>query len=279
RLVYGDALASEFRTEGKVPVVGSGGTSGSHNTANASGPTIVIGRKGSYGTIYWQPDDCFVIDTAYYVKSLVSDLDLRWLYYALQAVDLKGVSQDVGVPGLSRDDAHEVRIPATRLDEQRRIADFLDAETARIDQLVSLRSRQIIQLEERESAWRGHLFANSKSGIQLRVKHLLRAKLRYGVLVPEFVDEGVRFIRVNSITGLRNLDALPKIPEAISKRYARTITRPGDILLSVVGSMGKAAIVTDTLVGANVARAVAVIRLDPRNSPLLFTAWINTAEF
>jgi type I restriction enzyme S subunit len=165
RLVYGDALASEVRVEGEIPVIGSGGESGLHNVANAEGPAIVIGRKGSYGTIHWQPFDCFVIDTAYYVKPIVPDVDLRWLYYALQAVDLKGVSQDVGVPGLSREDAHEVRIPATHWDEQRRIADFLDAQTARLDGLRAKRLAQISVLEELELACIGeHLAAVETTG-------------------------------------------------------------------------------------------------------------------
>lgn len=163
RLVYGDALASDVRIEGEVPVIGSGGQSGLHNAANASGPTIVIGRKGSYGTIYWQPHDCFVIDTAYYVKLIVPDVDLRWLYYAIRAIDLKGVSQDVGVPGLSREDAHEVHIPVTSLHDQRRIADFLDAETAQIDGLRTKRLAQMSVLDELELARIGEHLATAKS--------------------------------------------------------------------------------------------------------------------
>ena len=77
------------------------------------------------------------------------------------------------------------------LDEQRRIADFLDAETARIDQLASLRAEQSAWFDERDASWRSSLFRWSKSGALTRVKYLLRAKPRYGVLVPEFVDDGI----------------------------------------------------------------------------------------
>jgi restriction endonuclease S subunit len=162
RLVYGDALANEVRVDGEVPVMGSGGVSGYHNAANASGPGIIIGRKGSYGSIFWQPHDCFVIDTAYYVRPVTPNIDLRWLYYALQAVDLKGVSQDVGVPGLSREEAHEVQIPVIRLAEQQRIANFLDAETTRIDGLRTKRLAQISVLDELELARIGKHLASAK---------------------------------------------------------------------------------------------------------------------
>ena len=49
RLAYGDALATEVRQEGNVPVFGSNGRVGFHNSANTKSPCIVIGRKGSFG--------------------------------------------------------------------------------------------------------------------------------------------------------------------------------------------------------------------------------------
>jgi len=144
QLRYGDALPSESRRAGNVSVVGSGGVSGTHDMANASGPAIVVGRKGSYGAVHWASDDSFVIDTAYVIDRRMSRADIRWLYYVLSSVDLKGASQDVGVPGLSRDAAHSVLIPEPPSHErQRRIVDFLDIETTRIDSLVKLTRAQL----------------------------------------------------------------------------------------------------------------------------------------
>jgi type I restriction enzyme S subunit len=152
RFIYGDALSSEVREEGTVPVVGSGGVSGLHTRANAPGPAIVVGRKGSYGAIHWLDRDCFVIDTAYSVEPVDRETNKRWLYYALQAADIKGPSQDVGVPGLSREAAYSVPISLTPFDEQRRIADFLDAETGRIDQLMANQLQLLELLEERANS-------------------------------------------------------------------------------------------------------------------------------
>lgn len=144
QLRYGDSLPSEARVDGPVPVMGSGGVSGFHNVANTDRPAIVVGRKGSYGLVHWAPEGAFVIDTAYAIDRSNSRVDLRWLYYVLQAVDLLGPSQDVGVPGLSREFAHHVLIPQPPPpEEQQRIADFLDAETGIIDRLVGASSRQV----------------------------------------------------------------------------------------------------------------------------------------
>jgi type I restriction enzyme S subunit len=53
---------------------------------------------------------------------------------------------------LNRDRLAGAPIPLPPLAEQRRIADFLDAETARIDHLISTRTRQRASLEERSYA-------------------------------------------------------------------------------------------------------------------------------
>ncbi|MCJ0871522.1 hypothetical protein [Streptomyces sp. AP-93] len=175
RMAYGDSLAAGTRVDGDFPVVGSGGISGSHSSSNFRAPGIVVGRKGSYGSVHWLPSGGFAIDTAYYIDERLTSANLRWLYYVLQAVDLKGPSQDVGVPGLAREAAYEVSVPAPpSLDEQRCIADFLDAETARIDQLTALRSRQSELLGDH---WRSEVSAvlldlTTRYG-DVRIRHLL----------------------------------------------------------------------------------------------------------
>ncbi|MFC4562849.1 hypothetical protein ACFO4E_13360 [Nocardiopsis mangrovi] len=139
-----------MRVDGEFPVVGSGGVSGTHISHNFKGPGIVIGRKGSYGSIHWIPTNGFAIDTAYFIDRRLTSAHLRWLYYALQAVDLRGASQDVGVPGLARETAYEVLLPVPQfLEEQCRIAEFLDTETARIDLLTSKKLSLLSLLEER----------------------------------------------------------------------------------------------------------------------------------
>jgi type I restriction enzyme, S subunit len=162
---------------------------------------------------------------------------------------------------------------------QQRIASFLDAETSKIGNMASLRSLQENKLNEREASWRNQFFFNSKSGTWVRVKHLLSAKPRYGVLVPEFVDDGVPFIRVKNLPGVISREGLAKIPEELSAQYSRTVTMLGDVLVSVVGSLGKTTVVTEDLTGANTARAVAVLRLKQEYSPSLFATWIDTPEF
>ena len=100
-LKYGKALKNDDRVPGLFPVYGSSGIVGTHTKALVSGPTIIVGRKGNVGSVYWSPDDCHPIDTVYYIESGHCSL---FFYYALQQMTF--ISTDVAVPGLNRDFAH-----------------------------------------------------------------------------------------------------------------------------------------------------------------------------
>lgn len=86
--------------------------------------------------------------------------------------------------------------------------------------------------------------------------------ISYGVLVPgNDVPDGIPFVRAQDLC-LANHPARPNktISPEIEKPYARTRLTGGEILLGVVGSIGKLGTVPDTWAGANIARAVARIK-------------------
>ena len=114
-LKYGKALKKENRLDGNIPVFGSSGIVGQHDTALVKGPGIVVGRKGNVGSVFWCDEDFFVIDTAYFVTA---KLPLRFLYYDLQTKNF--INNDAAVPGLSRHQAYslETVVPPDPLLEQ-----------------------------------------------------------------------------------------------------------------------------------------------------------------
>ena len=111
-LKYGKALKQENRIEGPFPVYGSSGIVGSHQTALAEGPAIVVGRKGNVGSIYWSPVNFWPIDTVYFIPKGQIDF---WLYLALPSAGFQNT--DAGVPGLNRAFAYSRKLtcPPPRL--------------------------------------------------------------------------------------------------------------------------------------------------------------------
>ncbi len=147
RLQYGDALAVDARAPGEVVVFGSNGPVGHHDRPNTRTPAILVGRKGSHGKVTWAPTGGFCIDTAYYVDDRHCRGNLRFAYYLLSSLELDRNTRDTGVPGLERNEAHNRQILLPDLATQKVIADFLDRETARIDQLIEKKQRLVEALK------------------------------------------------------------------------------------------------------------------------------------
>lgn len=107
-LAYGKALKSTDRQEGVVPVYGSGGITGYHNTALVPNRSIVVGRKGTVGSLYWEDEPFFPIDTTYYVRPLT--VPLTYCYYAMQTLGLEKMNTDAAVPGLNRENVYRLEL-------------------------------------------------------------------------------------------------------------------------------------------------------------------------
>ena len=150
RLVYGDTLISENRENGVVPVYGSNGIIDTHSSANTLSPAIIVGRKGSLGKVQYSDVPCFVIDTAYYIDKRTSHVNLRWLYYVLQALKLERFRNSV-LPGLNRESAESQYVPLITVEKQVQIANFLDRKTEQIDELIRIKERQIELLAEQRT--------------------------------------------------------------------------------------------------------------------------------
>ena len=106
-LPYGKALKSTDRTDGVVPVYGSGGITGYHNESLVDGPCIIVGRKGTVGSLYWEDRPFFPIDTVFYVKA---KQPLTYCYYLLKTLGLEGMNTDGAVPGLNRNNAYRLQV-------------------------------------------------------------------------------------------------------------------------------------------------------------------------
>ncbi len=83
-------------------------------------------------------------------------MDGRFLKYVLESSPIQGeiaaVKGGMGVPHLFQWDIKRFRLPAPPLEEQRRIADFLDTETSRIDNLRTARENQMRCLRDLSEA-------------------------------------------------------------------------------------------------------------------------------
>ncbi|MCD9496760.1 restriction endonuclease subunit S [Photobacterium carnosum] len=108
-LAYGKALKKTDRVDGDVPVYGSGGLTGYHNQSLVDGPGIIVGRKGTVGSVYWEPKAFYPIDTVFYVKPKAG-YALNYCHLILQNLGLKDMNTDAAVPGLNRNNAYRLDV-------------------------------------------------------------------------------------------------------------------------------------------------------------------------
>jgi len=138
-LEYGGAMPEKNRVSGAFPVVGSNGIVGTHKDYLVKGPVIVVGRKGSAGEINWINENCFPIDTTYFVKMKDKiETDLKYLYFVLLDLDLQSLRSGGAVPGLNRNDAYVKEIYFPPLVIQKQIVEKIEAERVLVESAKKL---------------------------------------------------------------------------------------------------------------------------------------------
>jgi type I restriction enzyme M protein len=133
-LEYGKPLKEENRINGEYPVFGSNGIVGYHNEYLVQAPFIIVGRKGSAGSLHFSEKNGFPIDTTFYIKIKSEEkILLKFLFQSLLVLDLKNVNTQAGVPGLNRNDAYDLQIPLPPLSIQQQIVSKIESYQAIIN--------------------------------------------------------------------------------------------------------------------------------------------------
>ncbi|MER6993964.1 restriction endonuclease subunit S [Saccharopolyspora hirsuta] len=175
------------------------------------------------------------------------DLDPRFCYYWLSSRTFYHYMYEALVVGstnqieLNRERLAYAPVPLPPLEEQRRIADFLDAETSRIDRLVSYREAQVELLRKKFDSLLIHTVlprCGQQGWRATRLKYLFDF-VNGGVWGEEPVGDGsdVRCVRVADFDreGLRSDPEAPTERNVSVALAGRRILCPGDVLLEKSG--------------------------------------------
>lgn len=132
-LKYGFGLPERDRKIGSVPVYGSSGVVGYHSSSRVNKPSIIVGRKGNAGTVFYSGVPSYPIDTAYFIDIPSEGFDLKYIYYLLKRINLPRYSGDSAVPGLSRDSVYGLEVETPDFPTQKKIAEILSAYDEKIE--------------------------------------------------------------------------------------------------------------------------------------------------
>jgi type I restriction enzyme, S subunit len=222
-------------------------------------------------------------------------VDPRFLGWWAQSDNLieEVVARSVGVsyPAISPADLGEMRFPLLPPVMQRAIADFLDAETARVDALIAKKQRFADALQERWSATLARSLGGAReaesgplpplpAGWQwIQARHLF-PRVTVGVVVNPssyFRDEGVPFVHGTDVRpGWIDTASLKYLHDDDSRGPLRkSRLSSGDVVAMRVGEPGRAAEVPPELDGANCASVLIFKRSEQLHS-YLAAAFLNS---
>jgi type I restriction enzyme, S subunit len=136
-------ITKQEQCDGPYPVISSSGPKSSHAEFRARGPGVIIGRKGSLGTVFYSKTDYWPHDTTLWVKDFHGN-DPRFAYYFLKTMGFERLDVGASNPSLNRNHIHSIQVRWPPLPIQRRIAGILSA----YDDLIENNLRRIKILEE-----------------------------------------------------------------------------------------------------------------------------------
>lgn len=144
-LIYfqrGFDITKAQQKEGRIPVVSSSGISSYHNEYKQIGPGIVIGRKGTLGSVHFIKENFWPHDTTLWSKEINGEP--RFIYYLLKTLKLEQYDVGNANPTLNRNHIHKLKISYPNEATQKKIGVILSS----YDDLIENNLKRIKLLEE-----------------------------------------------------------------------------------------------------------------------------------
>jgi type I restriction enzyme S subunit len=203
--------------------------------------------------------------TELHVVRVGRNVDRRYVRYLLSSRPFLhgGAAEMIGVAGQKRvpdEWLRNLRVPVLPVADQRAIAAFLDAETARIDALID-KKRALAELMAERFRARSEkmLLACAVDNMPLMNLTDPYRPIVYGIVQagPD-LPEGVPYIKTGDLSDLRP-ESLSRTAPEIDEQYSRARVKPGDLVVAMRASIGQVVMVPSGLHHANLTQGTARI--------------------
>lgn len=211
-----------------------------------------------------------------------SAVDGRYMRWALAATasrqQLEVSATGVTRFGLRQDAVAGMLVPVPSLLEQRAIADYLDAETARIDEVISAYRRELTLVASRKRATASEALArHSTDTVPVRrvVTKVTSGPRGWSGLEVEVSDQ--LFLRIANVPADSidlKMDDVAYINAPGGDESERCRVRPGDVLTTITAAIGQVAVVPRELGEAYISQHLALLR---PNRALVSPEWLALA--
>lgn len=223
-----------------------------------------------FGIIKTQPEN-FLVSTGFAVIDVDAGmLDADFLYYLLtqptlvEALHAIAEQSTSAYPSIKPSDIEDLEIEIPELATQKKIADILGS----LDRKITQNTEVNENLLQQASTIFKHWFTDNPSLDTLEQVPLadLCLVVTKGTtpttLGKPFVSEGINFIKAESILDNHAIDKdkFAFIDSETNDLLRRSIIVSGDIVFTIAGTLGRFALIDDSVLPANTNQAVAIIR-------------------
>ena len=289
---------------GIFTVFGSNGQIGKTSKSNSPKNSIIIGRVGSFcGSVHFSTDPCWITDNA--IRATVKENhNPFFIFYLLRHLKLNNWRSGSGQPLLNQETLNTIEVSVPSPFDQKAIGLFiwnLDKRIALLRETNTtleaiaqalfkswfvdfdpVRAKQEGREPEGMDADTAALFPDSFEESELglipkvwTVKCLrdITNRITKGTtpttLKRPFVASGINFIKVESLT--EDGEFIPGkfayIDNETHELLKRSQLQVDDVLITIAGTIGRIAVMTEDFLPANTNQAVALIRPDPDRFP------------
>lgn len=138
------------------PVMGSGGQFMFASKFMYDKPSVLLGRKGTIDKPLYVDVPFWTVDTMYYTE-LNEGVDAKYLYYLALTIQFSRYSTNTALPSMTQEHLSNYKFAIPKCESDRRkITDFLNHETAKLDNLIEKQQQLIELLKEKRQAVISH---------------------------------------------------------------------------------------------------------------------------
>ena len=223
--------------------------------------------------------------TEFHVLRPKDEVTSNWIFYAISRADFCNIAklQMTGTAGQKRVPARvleQFEIPIPSIKEQETITGKIETQFTRLD--AAIKSLEAIKVKlglYRKSVLRAafELEDTSVASIE-KISNFIGSGITPKGSKQHYRTEGIPFIRSQNIYPFKFVtDGLVYVNSSLHKEMRRTHTMQGDVLLNITGaSIGRCAVIPDTLGQANVNQHVCIIRTKESTLPQYLCAFLNS---
>ena len=249
---------------GNYPVIGSGGQFAKACKSLYQKESVLLGRKGTIDKPLFVNYPFWTVDTMYYTE-IKENVSAKYFYYLCTQINFDFYQYGSAVPSMTQRDLYNVNFPYPALDEQCRIANYLDRKCSQIDFIIA-RQQEVIEklkvyklsvITEAVTKGLNPDVPMKDSGVEWIgeiPEHWTVSALRYGLEniqtgpfgsqlhAEDYIEDGIFVINpANIVEGCIVPDNRCSVTELKAQELSRHILNKGDIIFARRGEMGRCA--------------------------------------